>query len=156
MSRHWNSLSQMALTQISCGKSDSLHTAWSSGHFQERREKLTLISLVVGTQCLIIKVATYYWLNKSSWCHASSLLEQSWGLWVAFLRQVLHHRISFYPAQVRCQSGALDGDGQQFMFNPPPTPLFLFHLVFTIHTACIIGDSSKIYCSQRKFQCPWI
>lgn len=50
-----------------------MHAAWSSGYFRERREKPTLISLVVGTQCPTIKVATYYWLNKSSWCHSSSL-----------------------------------------------------------------------------------
>lgn len=54
----------MTFTQISDGSSGSLHTAWSSGHFRERREKPTLISLVVGTQCPTIKVATYYLINQ--------------------------------------------------------------------------------------------
>lgn len=53
-------------------------------------------------------------------------------------------------------SGALDGHGQKFVFKARLPPLFRIPLVFAIHTACIIGASSEIYSSQRKFQCPSI
>lgn len=65
-------LLQMTFTQVTDDSGDSLHIAWSSGHFQERRKELTLTCSVVCIQCPTIKAATCYWLDKSSWCHSTS------------------------------------------------------------------------------------